>query len=104
VSVQDNVLPVSRQPMPGPAKPEKPRQRTPAEIEQDLDETTQQLVSRVDELVYRMHPRQLVRRGMAELKAKVVEPDGRPRKEIVGAAIGALVGLAVLVWRSRRRG
>jgi len=41
---------------------------------------------------------------MAELRAKVVEPDGRPRKEIVGAAIGALVGLAVLVWRSRRRG
>jgi Protein of unknown function (DUF3618) len=104
VSVQDNVLPASRQPMPGPAKPEQPQQRTPAEIEQELDETTQRLVSRVDELVYRMQPRQLVRRGMAELKAKVVEPDGRPRKEIVGAAIGALVGLAVLVWRSRRRG
>lgn len=103
MSVQDNVLPASRQPMPGPAKPEQP-QRTPAEIEKELDETTQRLVSRVDELVYRMQPRQLVRRGMAELKAKVVEPDGRPRKEIVGAAIGALVGLAVLVWRSRRRG
>ena len=102
--------------MPGPAKPERPQQRTPAEIEQELDETTQRLVSRVDELVHRMQPRQVVRRGMAELKAKVVdldtrpqetgivEPDGRPRKEIVGAAIGALVGLAVLVWRSRRRG
>jgi hypothetical protein len=103
VSVQDNVLPASRQPMPGPAKVEKPRQRTPDEIEQELAETTQRLVSRVDELVYRVHPRRLVRSGVADLKAKIVEPDGGLRKELVGAAIGALVGVAVLVWRSRRR-
>ncbi len=103
MSVQDNVLPASRQPVPGPAKAEPPRQRTPDEIEQEMAETTQRLVSRVDELVYRVHPRQLVRRGVADLKAKLVEPDGRPRNELVGAAIGALVGLAVLAWRSRRQ-
>lgn len=103
MSVQDNVLPASRQPMPGPAKPERPRQRTPDEIEQELAETTQRLASRVDELIYRVHPRRLARRGVADLKAKLVEPDGRPKNEIVGAAIGALVGVAVLVWRSRRQ-
>ena len=103
MSVQDNVLPASRQPMPGPATAEQPRQRTPDEIEQELAETTQRLVSRVDELVYRVHPRQVVRRSMADLKSRVVEPDGRLRNEIVGAAIGALVGVAVLVWRSRRQ-
>ena len=103
MSVQDNVLPASRQPMPGPAKAEQPRQRTPDEIEQELAETTQRLASRVDELIYRVHPRRLARRGVADLKAKLVQPDGRPRNEIVGAAIGALVGVVVLVWRSRRQ-
>jgi Protein of unknown function (DUF3618) len=101
VSVQDNVLPASRQPMPGPATAEQPRQRTPDEIEQELAETTQRLAARVDELTYRLKPRQMVRRGVTRLQAAIA-PDGRPKAEIVGAAIGALVGVAVLVWRSRR--
>jgi hypothetical protein len=102
VSVQDNVLPASRQPMPGLPQPERSTPRTPDEIERELAEATQRLAARVDELVHRVSPRQLARRGVADLKAKVVGPDGRPKAEIVGAAIGALAGIAVLVWRSRR--
>jgi hypothetical protein len=30
-------------------------------------------------------------------------PKGRPRAEVVGALIGGLIGVAVLVWRARRR-
>jgi Protein of unknown function (DUF3618) len=100
--VSDQVLPASRQPMPGPPVPERPRQRTPDEIEQELHETAQRLSTRVDELVYRMSPRQLAGRGVSNLRAKLVGRDGRPRMEFVGAAVGALVGVAFLVWRSRR--
>jgi Protein of unknown function (DUF3618) len=89
--------------MPAPPTPEQPRQRTPDEIEQEMLEAAQRLSSRVDELVYRVSPRQIVRRGVARVQEKVVTPDGRPKAEIIGAAVGALVGLAVLVWWSRRR-
>jgi Protein of unknown function (DUF3618) len=100
--IDDQVLPASRQPMPGPPVPQRPPQRTPDEIEQELLETAQRLSSRVDELVYQTRPRQLVRRGVSNLRAKLVTTDGRPRTEVLGAAVGALVGLAFLVWRSRR--
>jgi Protein of unknown function (DUF3618) len=88
--------------MPSPKVPEPPKQRTPDEIEQELADTTQRLASRVDELVYRIHPRRLVRSGVAEVRAKFVREDGSPKPETLGAALGALVGIAVLVWRSRR--
>jgi hypothetical protein len=102
--IDDQALPASRQPMPGPPAPEPPvPQRTPEQIEQELVDTAHRLASRVDELVYRVSPRQVLRRGMSGVRAKIVGPDGRPRTELVGAAVGALAGLAVLVWRSRRR-
>jgi hypothetical protein len=103
VSVDDQVLPASRQPMPGPPPPDQLPQKTPEEIEQELLDTARRLRSRVDELVYRVSPRQLTRRGVSTLRAKIVAADGRPKPEVVGAAVGALVGLAFLVWRSRRR-
>jgi hypothetical protein len=102
VSVDDQVLPASRQPMPAPPQPERSRQRKPEEIEQELLETTQRLSSRIDQLVYRVSPRQLVRRGVSGVQERLVTPDGRPRTEVVGAAVGALVGIAVLIWWSRR--
>ena len=102
ISIDDQVLPASRQPMPGPPQPERPRQRTPEEIEQDLVDTAQRLASRVDELVGRVNPKNLARRGVAGLAEKVA-PDGRPKAEVIGAAVGALAGIAVLIWRSRRR-
>ena len=103
MSVDDQVLPASRQPMSGPPQPEQAQQRTPDEIEHELAETTRRLAARVDQLVYRVQPRQLVNRGLSRVRAKLVTPDGQPRPEVVGAAVGALVGLAVLVWRARRR-
>jgi hypothetical protein len=30
-------------------------------------------------------------------------PNGRPRAEFIGALIGGLIGVAVLVWRARQR-
>lgn len=102
MTAPDAVLPASRQPMPGPPAP--PRARSPVEIEQELQETTDRLASRVDELARRVRPRQVARRTVASVRDRLTTPRGRPRPEIVGAAIGGLVGLAVLVWRAGRRG
>jgi hypothetical protein len=33
----------------------------------------------------------------------VTDHAGRPRAEVVGAVVGALVGVAVLTWWARRR-
>jgi hypothetical protein len=100
VTAPDPVLPATRQPMPAP---ELRPARTPAEIEQELQETTDRLASRVDELVQRVHPKRVARRGVASVKEKLTTPQGRPRAEVVGAAIGGLIGLGVLAWRARRR-
>jgi hypothetical protein len=116
VSEPDVVLPASRRPMPGPPPPEQPvaaptepepepsRQRRAAEIEQELQETADRLAARVDALVDRVNPSAIAGRGRAAVRRAFVTPAGRPRPELVGALVGAVVGIAVLVWRARRRG
>ena len=104
MSATEPVLPATRRPMPAPEPPPEPRSsKRPAEIEQELQETTDRLAWKVDELVQRVHPKQVARRGAATVREKLTTPKGRPRAEVVGAAIGALVGVTVLVWRARRR-
>jgi hypothetical protein len=104
VSATEPVLPATRRPMPVPEPPPPPRSsKKPAEIEQELQVTTDRLASRVDELVQLVHPKQVARRSVATVREKLTTAQGRPRAEVVGAAIGALVGLTVLVWLARRR-
>ncbi len=111
------VLPSSRRPVPGSeqyrpqtaaevaARNGAPRDatRSAADIEADLRKTTERLSASIDELVFRLSPGQVASRGLGRMRALVSTPDGRPRPELVGAAVGALVGAVVLVWRSRRR-
>ena len=109
------VLPMSRQPVPGSEKFERPppaprehgdkgderaERRTAAEIEADMNAMAQRLSARVDELVRRLSPAQIAKRGA---KGMVITADGRPKAEVIGALAGALVGAAFLLWRSRRR-
>jgi hypothetical protein len=117
VSEPDPVLPASRRPMPNPTAPDLSAdvapeaspatapspQRTPAEIERELEETTDRLAARVDALVDRVSPAAIVGRGRAAVGRAVMTRQGRPRAEVVGALIGGLIGVAVLVWRARRR-
>ncbi|MBD0293300.1 MAG: DUF3618 domain-containing protein [Jiangellaceae bacterium] len=102
MTTPDSVLPASRQPMPSPSR-QRQEPRTPAEMEQELNDTTDRLAARIDALVDRANPRRAARRGVAALRENITTADGRPKPEVVGAAVGALVGLALLVWRARRR-
>jgi hypothetical protein len=87
---------------PSPETPPGP-QRTAAEIERELEETTDRLAARLDALVDRVRPAAIAGRGRAAVRRAVMTPKGRPRAEVVGALIGGLIGVAVLVWRARRR-
>jgi hypothetical protein len=42
-------------------------------------------------------------RGRAAVRRAATTPNGRPRAEVVGALIGGLIGVVVLVWRARHR-
>lgn len=105
----DKVLPSSRLPMrgskeysaPEPDRGGKDEKRSAAEIEQELDAVTQRLAANVDALVDRMHPKRIAGRGAGRARRLVMTSDGRPRPEIVGAVVGALLGVAVLTWWSR---
>jgi hypothetical protein len=117
VSEPDPVLPASRRPIPGPTGPDlsadvpaepSPEttpspQRTAAEIELELEETTDRLAARLDALVDRLSPAAIMGRGRAAVRRAATTPNGRPRAEVVGALIGGLIGVAVLVWRARHR-
>ncbi|HET6729124.1 MAG TPA: DUF3618 domain-containing protein [Jiangellaceae bacterium] len=116
MSEPEPVLPASRRPMPGSStpdlsaealtgsSPEPPSpQRTADEIEQELEETTDRLAARIDALVDRVSPAAIMGRGRASVRRAVMTPNGRPRAEFIGALIGGLIGVAVLVWRARQR-
>lgn len=117
------VLPTARQPVPGSEQYERPapaprdadgkdrkedqgdgaKRRSAAEIEADINTTTDRLAANVDELANRLSPARVAKSGASSAKNLLTGPDGRPRAEVVGALVGALVGAAFLIWRSRRR-
>ncbi|HSI93279.1 MAG TPA: DUF3618 domain-containing protein [Jiangellaceae bacterium] len=116
-SASEPVLPSSRRPVPGSEEFQrevearrsrdgdagKQRRRSVAEIEADLQATTDRLSANVDELVERMRPSEVARRTVERAKRFATTPGGRPRAEVVGAAVGALVVAAALIWWNRRR-
>ncbi len=72
--------------------------RSPADIERDMEETRQRLAATIDQLAYRAKPGTIVSRQVAEVKAYFVAPDGSPRTDhILKVAGGAVAALAVLV-------
>jgi hypothetical protein len=111
------VLPSSRQPMPGSAEYVRDRdehgpsngdkgsrrRKSVAEIEAELQETTDRLAANVDALAERLSPKEITRRSVDNVKGLARTPEGRLRPEVVGGAVGALAGIALLVWLGRRR-
>lgn len=87
--------------------PERALPTDPKELEAQIEQTRAHLVGTVDELAMRLQPKEIARRGRADLKARVDAairtPDGSLRVErlvAVGAAVASLVSL--VVWNRRR--
>ena len=96
----------SNTPMPGGLEarpPDKRPERTPAEIEADIERTRARLAGTVDAIADRVKPANVARRGVESAKAQVVDGDGNLRTERVAVlGIGVAVAFGLLIWRRSR--
>jgi hypothetical protein len=82
-----------------------PDNRSPAEIEADIERTRDRLADTLDELSERLSPRAVLRRANSSLRGVFVAADGTVRKDRAALTAGALVsvvGGAVALRRLRR--
>lgn len=66
-------------------------------IELELEQTRERLAQTVDQLVYRAHPKTIVSREIASIKAHFVDPvTGSPRTDNILKVAGGVVGVVAL--------
>jgi hypothetical protein len=69
----------------------------PTSLEREIEETRDRLAGTIDELLYRSHPKTIVSREVADLKAFFVDPaTGEPRTENILKVVGGVVGTVAL--------
>ena len=97
--------------VPTPAKHRadvQPSNRSPQDLEYDIEQTRDRLADTLDELLFRIKPKTIVQRQIEETKSHFVDAQGHVRAERVAAVAGAAVGVVaffVVVRRlSKRRG
>ena len=75
----------------------------PSQLEREIEQTRERLAGTIDELLYRSHPRTIVTREVAQVKAFFVDPaTGQPRTENILKVVGGVVGTVVLFALIRR--
>jgi hypothetical protein len=83
-----------------------PDNRSPAEIEADIEQTRDRLAGTLDELSDRLSPRAALRKANTAVRGAFVTPDGAVRKNRAAAVLGgvvSVVGGAVALRRRRHR-
>src|SRR5215218_7769382 len=78
-------------------------ERSPAEIEADIERTRARLAGTVDAIADRVKPANVARRGADSAKAQVVDGQGNLRPDrvaVLAAAVAGVVGL--VLWRRSR--
>lgn len=79
------------------------RERTPAEIEAEIERTRQRLAGTVDAIADRVNPANVARRGAESAKAQVVDERGQIRTgRAAGIAAAAVAVVGFLAWRRNR--
>ena len=79
------------------------RDRSPAEIEADIERTRQRLAGTVDAIADRVKPANVARRGAESAKAQVLDERGRVRTgRAVGIAAAFVAVVGLLAWRRSR--
>ncbi len=77
--------------------------RTPAEIEADIERTRARLAGTVDAIAERVKPANVLRRALESAKAKFVDGQGNLRADRVAVLAGVVGGTVGLVlWRRGR--
>jgi hypothetical protein len=79
------------------------RERTPAEIEADIERTRARLAGTVDAIADRVKPANVARRGADSAKAQVVDAQGNLRTQRVAVLAVAVAGaVGFVLWRRSR--
>lgn len=69
----------------------------PSAIEREIEETRERLATTIDQLLYRSHPKTIVSRETAAMKAHFVDVEtGQPRTDNILKVVGGVVGVIVL--------
>ena len=68
-------------------------------LEHEIQETRERLATTIDQLLYRSHPKTIVSREVAQVKAYYVDAEtGEPRTDNILKTVGGVVGvIAVFV-------
>jgi hypothetical protein len=70
----------------------------PSAIEREIEETRERLATTIDQLLYRSHPKTIISRETAAVKAHFVDPDtGQPRTDNILKMVGGVVGVIALL-------
>jgi ribosome-binding protein aMBF1 (putative translation factor) len=88
--------------------------QTPEDIQADIERQREQLAQTVDQLGQKLdvkaNTKAKVEDVKAQTQAKVAEvkdlgttDDGKPRREVLGAAAALVLGVGLLIWLRRRR-
>ena len=69
-----------------------------SDLEREIEETRERLAHTIDQLLYRSHPKTIVGREVASLKAVYVDPGtGEPRTDNILKTVGGVVGFVALL-------
>jgi uncharacterized protein DUF3618 len=69
-----------------------------ADLEREIEETRERLAHTIDQLLYRSHPKTIVGREVASIKAHYVDPaTGEPRTDNILKTVGGVVGFVALL-------
>lgn len=71
----------------------------PSDIEREIEEARERLAGTIDQLLYRSHPKTIISREIAQVKAVYVDAaTGEPRTDNILKTVGGIVGvIAVFV-------
>jgi hypothetical protein len=76
---------------------------TPTTLEAELEDTRERLAGTIDELLHRAHPKTIVSREVAGVKAYFVDPaTGEPRTENILKVVGGVVATIAVFALIRR--
>lgn len=82
--------------------PAKRLDRSPAEIEAEIERTRARLAGTVDAIADRVKPANVARRGAESARAQVVDEQGNIRTSRVAVIAAVAAAAAALVWRRSR--
>jgi hypothetical protein len=66
----------------------------PSDIEREIEEARERLAGTIDQLLYRSHPKTIIQREVAQVKAHYVDAEtGEPRTDNILKTVGVVVGV-----------